>query len=74
MTYSYQYKTPKQWFWRTAKKLVGHQVHEGKMVFFHENGGQTIITNWIDYDAKLGVDWFLWTKKNMEKEAGQAIK
>lgn len=74
MTYSYRYKKPSAWFWKCEKNLIGHQVKDGKMILFHENGNQSVIAHWDDYDAKLGSDWFLFTKHEMEKEAGVPIK
>ena len=74
MAYSYKFRKSGQYFWRKVKNLKGHQLSEGKMIFFHENGSQTIIAEWQKYDARLGVDWFLFVKKEMESEAGIDLK
>lgn len=74
MHYSYKYKKSNSFFWRTVKNLIGHKVVENKMIFFHLDGSQTIIAVWDKYDAKLGTDWFLFVKKDMEKETGVDLK
>jgi len=71
--YTYKYRKQGRLFWKKAKGLVGHQVHEGKMVFVFANGSQLVIAEWDKYDAFLGTDWVLHTKKEMEKQSGQSI-
>lgn len=66
MTYSYYYRKNTSFFWRKVSNLIGHTLHENKMIFYKENGSQLIISNWSNYDAKLGVDWFEWAKNKKD--------
>jgi len=74
--YSYKYKKSGAMFWKSAKNLIGHTFDEksGKMVFFHQDGSQTLVANWNSMDGNLGIDWYIWQKSRMEKEAGQQIQ
>lgn len=54
---------------------MGHKYHPdlNRMDVYHEDGSITSIANWGKYDLRLGNDWVLFTKKQMEKESGQKI-
>lgn len=73
MTYTFKYK--RGFFWKTLRKTKGHDYQESqdKMdVFF----GDKImsISKWSECDLKLGADFILFQKENMERESGQDIK
>ena len=71
--YTYYYKKPYQLFWRKAKNLKGHRIDDGKMVFFHVDGSQTIIAQWCNYNARLGTDWMAYTKQLMEDKSSSKV-
>ena len=54
--------------------FVDRGSDRNKMVLWFEDGGLKTISNWHDCELKLGTDWVLATKSNMEKESGQQIK
>ena len=73
MTYTFQYK--RGFFWKTLRKAKGHnyQTDSDRMdVYF----GDKIIwlSKWSECDQKLGADFILFQKENMETESGQNIK
>lgn len=47
---------------------------QNSMVLYFEDGSLERIGEWDKYDLKLGVDWKLSVKNQMEKEVGQDIK
>ena len=48
-------------------------TNRNKMILFFEDGSLRTISDWENCELKLGTDWVLFTKKNMEKESGQNI-
>lgn len=44
------------------------------MVLYYEDGSLERIADWDNYDMKLGVDWKLAIKQQMEREINQDIK
>lgn len=67
----------KKYAWLPWKKVtvVGHRLEEhGTMTLYKEDGGLETIPNWPQYAVKLGADWALAVKKNMEKESGVDVK
>ena len=72
MLYKIRYRRKGQWFWRNLKDVKGHNVVEDKLeVFF--NDGITLIPKWSELDFKLGSDFILKQKEDLEKEAGQTV-
>jgi hypothetical protein len=57
------------------KEVVGHSysADQNKMVLYFKNGGLQEIADWKNHEVKLGVDWVLAMKKNMEAKTGQGI-
>lgn len=76
MTYNYYYKKNNAFFWRKIKNLVGHELckETNKMICIHNDGSQTILSNWDKSDVRLKIDWVLFIKTQMEKESGKDIK
>lgn len=70
----YKFKYKRFFLFRTIK-AVGHRYDRDlqRMDVYHANGAITSIPAWHKYTLFLGVDWVLFTKKQMEKEAGQKI-
>jgi len=71
-TYNFVYR--RRMLWKSLK-ATGHRLDRelDRMDIFHEDGSITSLSQWSKYDLKLGTDWVLFTKKQMEKEAGQKI-
>lgn len=71
---SFKFKYRKGLFYKTIQ-AAGHKFHPdlNRMDVFHADGSITSIAEWSKYDLRLGVDWVLFTKKEMEKESGQKI-
>lgn len=70
----YKFKFRRKWFWKTLD-VVGHKYDEkqDKMIIYLKKGGLQEIKNWKNCEVKLGMDWMLETKKEMEKTVGQNI-
>jgi len=70
----YKFKYRRKWFWRSIK-IAGHsyQENQDKMVLYKKDGSIEEIHHWKDCSAKLGTDWVLFTKTQMEKQSGQQI-
>lgn len=71
----FKYRKSGAWFWKSIT-VVGTKYHEvgDRMTLFFEDGGIQEIAGFKNYDAKLGIDWVLATKEQLEKEAGQPVK
>lgn len=56
-------------------KAIGHKFHSDldRMDVFCEDGSLVSIPKWSQCYLYLGSDWVLYTKKQMEKEAGQVV-
>jgi len=72
---SYIMKVKKNWFWQSYR-VVGHNlnIELNRMDLFFEDGSLKSLAEWSKYDIELGVDWVLFTKKQMETEAGQPVQ
>jgi hypothetical protein len=72
-TYKFVYRRKLLW---KSLKATGHRLDKelNRMDIFHEDGSITSLSQWSKYDLKLGTDWVLFTKKQMEKESGQDVK
>lgn len=72
MTYRFRYK--KWFFWRSLK-VVGNSYNRDldRMYLYFPDGGIRELSGWSKYDCKLGQDWVLAVKKDMESKAGQPI-
>jgi len=71
----FKFKYRRRFFWKTFT-VSGHRYDENqnKMVLYFENGSVREIKDWRNCEVKLGIDWALETKKQMEKESGVEIK
>lgn len=74
-SFSFRYKKPGGLFWRKSK-VSGYnlQTERDRMLLFLPDGGLIEIPQWSTYMCKLGIDWVLATKDQMEKESGKDIK
>ena len=72
MEYKFQYKI--RWFWRSIS-VIGHSYDkdQDKIILYKKDGSVEEIPKWTTCSVKLGVDWVLSVKKNMEKQSGQQI-
>jgi hypothetical protein len=72
MTYKILYR--KRFFWKSIT-VIGHRLDKelNRMDFYIPDGSIVSLTKWDRYDMRLGLDWVLFTKKQMEKESGQQI-
>lgn len=62
--------------WHKAGPAIGHSLdkNQDKMVVYFEDGGICEIAKWAECEVRLGTDWVLATKDQMEKEANQPVK
>jgi hypothetical protein len=74
-TYKMKYRRSGSWLWSCMKNLIGHRYDSStnKMVFYFANGSLREVAEWNNCECFLDTDWVIWTKKQMEKEAGQTI-
>lgn len=74
MEYKFKFRRRFRLFFRTFK-VIGHRYDDklDKMVLYFPDSGVLEISRWKMCDAKLGPDWALAMKKDMEKQAGQSI-
>ncbi len=72
MTYKFKYR--RSIFYRSFK-VVGHGFNKelDRMSLYFQDGSTREIARWSKCDCKLGPDWALAVKKQMEKKAGQSI-
>ena len=72
MTYKFKYKCGR--FYKSVS-VIGHKYNKelDRMILMFKDGGIMEIASWSCYDCKLGKDWALAVKKEMEKQAGQSI-
>lgn len=70
----YVFKWKRFLFPRSAK-VVGHRYDkdQDKMVLYFENGGAREIKSWSRCECRLGADWALVMKKQMEQQAGTSV-
>lgn len=71
-TYKFTFKRR---FFKKSIKAKGHRYDReiDRMDVYHEDGSITSIARWSQCTLYLGIDWVLFTKKQMEKEAGQPV-
>lgn len=70
----YKIKYRRRFFWKTLVIAQHHLLKDlDRMDLFFPDGSVLSLSQWSRYDMRLGVDWVLATKKQMEKEAGQPI-
>jgi len=75
-TYRFKWRRLRRLFWRTEKGLIGHRLdkEQNKMVLTFSDGSLKEVQEWMSCQVSLGVDWVLFVKNLMEKEAGQNLK
>lgn len=73
MLYNLKYK--RRFFWKTIR-VDGHRIDtaNNRMDLFMPDGSVLSLGKWSECDLKLGSDWVIRQKKDMEKQAGQDIK
>lgn len=72
-TYKFKYK--RRFFWHSIK-AIGHRYYAdvNKVDVFHEDGSITSIPKFSECYLRLGTDWVLFTKREIEKESGQQVQ
>lgn len=72
MTYKFRFKNRLLF---KSVSVIGHGLNRelDRMALYLPNGGVREIANWSKYDCKLGTDWVLAVKKNMEQKSGQTV-
>ncbi len=70
----YVFKYRRYLFWK-KETVIGHgyDAAQNKIVLYYPDGGIKEIANWSKCEVRLGSDWVLSVKKNMEKKAGHPI-
>jgi len=58
----------------SSQLLQINRKPQNSMVLYFEDGSLERIAEWDKYDMKLGTDWVLAIKKQMEKETGTDVK
>jgi len=73
--YVITYKYSRSWFWK-KQTITGHSYQKDfdKLVLFKKDGSIEEIPEWSKHHVKLGADFILAQKKQMEKESGVDIK
>lgn len=71
---TYKFKFRRHLFFRSLT-VVGHGFNKelDRMSLYFADGGVREISRWSQCDCKLGTDWVLAKKKDMERQAGQPI-
>ena len=72
---TYLFKWRRCFFWR-SRRVSGHHYapEQNKMVLYKPDGSIEEIVNWEKCAGRLGTDWVLFTKRQMEKQAGTNIQ
>lgn len=72
MNYVFSYR--RRLFW-TKIDVQGHtyNIEQDKMVLFLPDGGVQEVSSWRSCEIKLGQDWVVAQKKQLETQAGQPI-
>ena len=74
MHYVFKYKRGIGLLWLTLKAKGHNYIHEmDRMEVMLADGGIFSIAKWSECTLKLGLDWEVLIKAQMEKEAGQPI-
>ena len=70
----YKFSYRRNGFWYKFK-VIGHNYDttQDKMAVYFEDGGVREIKHWKECEIRLGADWFVHKKKEMESQAGQKI-
>lgn len=71
MTYRLFWK--RKFFWHTEKNLIGHQLMDGWMNLYYQDGSIKCIPKFKECMYKLEQDFHFYQKKQMEKETGTTI-
>ena len=71
----YTFKYKRHFFYKSLKSVVGHHHHAStdRMDVHFQNGSILSIPIWSKCYLKLGSDFFIFQKKELEKQAGQQI-
>ena len=71
---SYVFRYKKRFFFRKII-AIGHKYipEMDRMDVHHHDGSITSFGRWSLYDLKLGQDWVLYTKRQIELESGQSV-
>jgi hypothetical protein len=71
----YNFKYKRRFFFKSLKNAVGHHHHAqvDRMDVHFQNGSILSIPEWSRCYLKLGPDFFIFQKKELEKQAGQPI-
>lgn len=71
---NYVFKYRRRLLWK-SETVNGHRYEQSqdKMVIYFPDGAVRELSSWSKCEVSLGSDWVLAMKKNMEKQAGQAI-
>lgn len=74
MSYTLKYK--RKFFWETIKNVIGHNLDstEHDRYVIYKKDEILTIPKWSECSLKLGSDFMLFQKNEMEKEANQDIK
>lgn len=72
MGYVFAYK--KRLFYRRIKAMGHKYIPEmDRMDVYHQNGSITSLAKWSKYDLRLGTDWVLFTKDQIQQETGNPV-
>lgn len=74
ITYKFKFRRRLRLFYRTFV-VVGHTYEDptDRLILYLPDGGIHEISGWSICDCKLGPDWAIAKKKDMEAKAGQSI-
>lgn len=73
MNQKYIFKYRRKFLWKKIE-VIGHKLEGETMVLYKEDGGIHTIPRCHDCSLKLGLDWVLAVKENMESQTGTDIK
>ena len=71
----FTFKYKRWFFYKSLKSVVGHHHHAqvDRMDVHFQNGSILSIPQWSKCYLKLGPDFFIFQRKELEKQAGQPI-
>jgi hypothetical protein len=71
----YNFKYKRWFFFKSLKNVVGHHHHAqmDRMDVHFQDGSILSIPQWSKCYLKLGSDFFIFQKKELEKQTGQQI-
>ena len=75
MEYLFKFKKRRCFFWNSVK-IIGHRYdkNQDKMILYIKNGSVEEIAEWSKCSIRLGVDWVIAVKSNMENTSGHTVK